>query len=135
MYKYEEKEVKIDGSKYKAIYPETHSAVEAIIWDSHDANYMDHRPGVHRSWQRVFYIRWKGEGQWELIPNDGSKGYEDLKYNHGIFAALRECETDEWKAARWAEERVRDLKTDIPQTRKDLKSMEREYSILTGRSI
>ena len=135
MYKYDKKEVKIGSDVYEAIYPENHSAVEAIVWDSYDANSMDQRPGVHRAWRRIFYILWKGAEEWKLVPNDGSEGFENLTYNIGIYAVLRECETDEWKAARWAEDRVKDLKENIPQARKELKDMEKEYLRLTGRSI
>jgi len=131
MYDCETEEVKIGSETFEAMFPPEHSRVKGLIFESIDLNRHDHRPAVRRNWQRIMYVLWKDEEEWEHISHDNAD-YGWASVGMGLYNVLRGLESDEVKAAIWAKGRISYLKMTIPQYEKDLEDMKKEYSKLTG---
>ena len=104
-YKGGHKKVKVSGREfgreYDAFFPEGHSVLDGIIFETKDVNDMRHLGGAIPQWYTKCFILKKGEEEWKNFY-DGSKrdfNIEGMQIDTscGLFRILVQFESDEVK--------------------------------------
>lgn len=134
-----DKEIELNGRKYKAFFPDEHSTIEGIVLVGLNANVYDDRPGVRPHYIRHFYILWKTKKrsathEWKMITAD-DPDYKWVTTNDGLFKVLFELEDDETRTRILSVQRVKELKKEIPEAKQRLSNLVREYQMFTGKDF
>jgi len=111
-YEGENKKVNLSGEEYGAFFPEEHSVLKGIIFETRDVNDMRHLGGAIPQWYTKCFVLKKEEEEWEKYFEGSARNFSiwDLKGNLGcgLCHILVQFESDEIKQKIVsAEERVK----------------------------
>lgn len=130
IYTLSKEEVILDGKKYYANLPKSHSRVKGIVLQTFNANTWE------EEWWRditdyrtTCYVLWKGSKDWKKEYEGESKNFdiegENLRERgcSGIYSILFELETDEVRNEFLRKQEVKELKKEIKEKSKRLEEL------------
>ncbi len=115
-YKYSEKDVKISGWTYKAVFPEKHSTVDGLIYHSYNTNAGDSWANIP-NWQVLCFVLQKGKKEWKCLYGGPAS---DFPYPTGIYPILFALESKKVREKFLKKKEVSELKKEIREKSKRL---------------
>jgi len=131
VYEGENKKVNLFGEEYGAFFPERHSVLQGIIFDTRDVNDMRNMGGAIPQYHTKCFILEKGEEEWENYFEGPVRNFSigDLQGNIGcgLFHILVQFESDEVKGKIFKKNQIKKFQGRIKENslklRKDVKRL------------
>lgn len=118
-YKYSEKNVKIGGWTYEAVFPEKHSTLDGLIYHSYNTNAGDSWANIP-NWQVLCFVLWKGKKEWECLYGGQAS---DFPYPKGIYPVLFALESEKVRKRFLRNKEISELKKEIKEKSKKLETL------------
>lgn len=110
-YNYKEKNVRIEGEKYRAFFPKNHSSVKGVVVETRNLNAGDSYANI-ANWHTKLFVIKKGNNKWSKIYEGPTNSCE--RYNlAGYLPLLFSLETKEFRKKWLKEEETQFLKNKL----------------------